>query len=65
MIVMLYIVSVTQKRPFFWVAVLFEILGALFIMFGFIAELIVNLEEQLENRALFQQTVAKWWEDIS
>jgi len=58
----LYFTTKTQIRPLFWFAILLEILATLFILFGFIAELLFKIEEKLEMSG---EKRLKWWEDIN
>ncbi|MBI4238657.1 MAG: glycosyltransferase [Deltaproteobacteria bacterium] len=53
---MMYLIWHTQIRPFFWTALVFEMMGVFFLLFGFLAELVERLRHEFHT--LFNTTVA-------
>ena len=43
-----YLLADTQVRPLFWVALMFELAGVQFVLFGFVAELIERVRDEID-----------------
>ncbi len=64
LLIVLYMIAATQYRPLFWGALTAELMGVQFILFGFIAELIERVRDEVDGLKsnLNQESVC--WEEI-
>ncbi len=63
-LIALYLVSSTQYRPIFWGALTAELMGLQFILFGFIAELIERVRDEVDTLKLSVGVETAHWEEI-
>ena len=59
-----YLLESTQIRPLFWTALVLELMGLQLVLFGFVAELIERVRDDVDSLRRHLGQAQQWWVEV-